>query len=245
MTAAPLTRVLVGVDFDEASGAALRVAAALANAWQAGVTLFHAIPDDVPAYFTTKQIDAIESEQQENRAATADRLRAFAAPHAQSASIIVGGGPPQDALLRLAPQFDLIVLGTHRRQGAQRWWLGSVAEAVAGHASQPVMVVPANVRLLSPSRAPNILAVGDGSPAIAAWSNTLRVAFGGQVISTTGLDHCSPDRLRDADVIVYPLSAGANHAHVKEAAHLLQECVRPVLFVPNSAEPSKGDRHDR
>lgn len=232
-----LARVLVGMDFDEASGAALRVAASLAQAWQAEVTLFHSEPDDVPAYFTTRQIDALESERQERRAATTERLRDFAAPHATRATVLVGNGPPQDAILRLAPQYDLIVVGTHGRHGAQRWWLGSVAEAVAGHSSQPVLVVPASVRLLSASRAPNILVVGSGVPLIEGWADTLRVAFGGRVLHAPSLDHCSPDRLREADVIVFPLGAGSNHAHVKEVAHLLQECVRPVLFVPHPEEP--------
>jgi nucleotide-binding universal stress UspA family protein len=39
-------------------------------------------------------------------------------------------------------QADLIVVGTHGRQGLARWLLGSVAEGVVRHASCPVLVIP-------------------------------------------------------------------------------------------------------
>jgi hypothetical protein len=38
-------------------------------------------------------------------------------------NVMVGEGPTQDALVRLAPAFDLIAVGTCRRHGPQRWWL--------------------------------------------------------------------------------------------------------------------------
>jgi hypothetical protein len=36
-----ISRVLVGVDFDDASAAALKVAASLASAWEGEITVFH------------------------------------------------------------------------------------------------------------------------------------------------------------------------------------------------------------
>jgi nucleotide-binding universal stress UspA family protein len=50
---------------------------------------------------------------------------------------IVGAGQPG----------DLLVISTHGRDGARRWVIGSVAEAVARHASVPVMLV----RITAPS----------------------------------------------------------------------------------------------
>jgi nucleotide-binding universal stress UspA family protein len=43
-------------------------------------------------------------------------------------------------------QADLIVIGTHGRQGAERLVLGSVAQAVAGSSEIPVQIIPSRVR---------------------------------------------------------------------------------------------------
>jgi nucleotide-binding universal stress UspA family protein len=43
-------------------------------------------------------------------------------------------------------QADLIVIGTHGRQGAERLVLGSVARAVAGSSEIPVQVIPVRAR---------------------------------------------------------------------------------------------------
>jgi nucleotide-binding universal stress UspA family protein len=43
-------------------------------------------------------------------------------------------------------QADLIVVGTHGRQGAERLVLGSVARAVAGSSEIPVQIIPVRVR---------------------------------------------------------------------------------------------------
>ena len=41
---------------------------------------------------------------------------------------------------------DLIVIGTHGREGAERLMLGSVAQAVAGSAQIPVQIIPCRER---------------------------------------------------------------------------------------------------
>jgi nucleotide-binding universal stress UspA family protein len=43
-------------------------------------------------------------------------------------------------------QADLIVIGMHGRQGAERLMLGSVAQAVAGSSEIPVQIIPVRVR---------------------------------------------------------------------------------------------------
>ena len=43
-------------------------------------------------------------------------------------------------------QADLIVMGTHGRQGTERLVLGSVAQAVAGSAEIPVQIIPVRAR---------------------------------------------------------------------------------------------------
>jgi hypothetical protein len=95
-----------------------------------------------------------------------------------------------------------------------------------------VLVVPIGHAGPSAARTPNILTVGDGSPAIGAWVEMLRNALGGRAIHSAGIEDCSTDRLGDADLIVFPLPAGDGRSHVKAVTHLLKECAHPVLFIP-------------
>ena len=230
---AKISRVLVAVDFDEASAAALKRAASLAAACGADVTVFHAAIDEAPAYFTTSQIGQLAAEREQRHAAVTDELRAFAERHAVGAvSVMVGEGPPQDALRRIAPAFDLIAVGTHRRHGAQRWWLGSVAEAIVRHSPRPVLVVPTGVSEADTGRPPTILVAGEDAAAD-AWADLLGTAFGGNVERSLDIQQCSPDRLQQVDLIVLSTPAGANHSRLRDIAHVLKECVHPVLFVPS------------
>ena len=182
-----ISHVLVGVNFDDASAAALKMAGALAAAWDADITVCHAETAGRAAYFTAAQIDVLEAEREQARAGIADQLRLFADRHVgRHVRVVIGEGPPQDAMLGMAASFDLIVVGTHRRHGARRWWLGSVAEAVVRHSPRPVLVVPAAAVVPDMRRAPTILAAGGDGTAADAWVDVLRMTLGGQVGSAGG-----------------------------------------------------------
>ena len=73
-----VSRLLVGVDFDDASASALKMAGVLASAWDADRTVFHASTPDAPAYFTADQIETLEAERGQSRADTAAQVRAVA-----------------------------------------------------------------------------------------------------------------------------------------------------------------------
>lgn len=231
-----ISRVLVGVDFDDASASALKMAGALAAATEAEITVFHAATQEVPAYFTPAQIDVLEAEREQGRAGTADQLRLFAGQHlARAVRVVVGEGPPQEAMLGMAASFDLIVVGTHRRHGARRWWLGSVAEAVVRHSPRPVLVVPAAAVVPDTRRAPTILAAGGDGAAADAWVNVLRIAFGGTVVREADIHQCAPDRVQNADLIVLSMARDVSaHARFGAIVQVLKECVHPVLFVPSA-----------
>jgi nucleotide-binding universal stress UspA family protein len=235
MTAmAKISRVLVGVDFDDASASALNMAGTLAAAADVELTLFHTTRFEAPAYFTAPQIEAIEAERAQNRDDTADRLRAFAVQHTpRSVRVIVEDGPPQDAILRIADAFDLIVVGTHRRHGPRRWWLGSVAEAVVRHSPRPVLVVPAGAAVAGTRDAPTILAAGGNDATADAWVDALRTALGARVIRSPDIQKCAPDGVQNADLIVLSMPAETGtHAQFGAIVQVLKECVHPVLFVP-------------
>jgi nucleotide-binding universal stress UspA family protein len=228
-----ISRVLVGVDFDEASASALKMAGVLAAAWNAELTVFHSAAQDAPAYFTADQIEALEAERAQSRAETADQLRSFANRHlSRGVRVVVEEGPPQDAIIRLASSFDLIVVGTHRRHGALRWWLGSVAEAVVRHSPRPVLVVPAGaVVSVTPA---TILAAGGEDGAVDAWVDVLSSTFGGSVVRSLDIHQCAPDRIENADLIVLPsLAETGGRGQFEAIAQVLKKCVHPVLFVPS------------
>jgi nucleotide-binding universal stress UspA family protein len=231
---AKVSRVLVGVDFDDASASALKMAAVLASPWDADITVFHASTPDAPAYFTAYQIEALEAEREQSRAGTAEQVRVFAEERVQRAvDVVVEEGPPGDALVRMAARFDLIVVGTHRRQGPRRWWLGSVAETVVRRSPRPVLVVPAGAHVPQAHRPITILAaggdVGDGD----AWVDVLRSTFAGTVVRSPNIGHCAPDLLQNADLIVMPMPADSD-THLGAMVQVLKECVHPVLFVPSA-----------
>ena len=229
-----IPRVLVGVDFDDASSSALKVAGALAEAWDAELVLLHAATPDVPAYFTPAQIEGLEEEREQGRAGTVSQVRTFAAASVSRAvRVEVAEGPPQDAILRLAPAFDLVVVGTNQRRGPWRWWLGSVAEAVVLHSPCPVLVVPAGAVAPGVRRAPTILTVG--GTAAEAWADRLRSTFGGNVERSIDIHQCTSERVGDADLIVLPVPIDDRLRTQFDAIVLaLKACVRPVLFVPSA-----------
>jgi nucleotide-binding universal stress UspA family protein len=234
---AKISRLVAGVDFDDASAAALKLAGRLAAAWNAEITVFHSTTQEAPAYFTAAQLDALEAEREQGRAQTAGQLRAFADEYVTPAArIVVGEGPPAEGLLRTAEAFDLVVVGTHRRHGARRWWLGSVAEAVVRRSPRPVLVVPAGATVPETGHPLRILAVGSNVVEADAWVDVLRSTVGGDVVRSPDIDQCGPDRLQATDLIVVPMVAGTDtQARLGAIVQVLKECVHPVLFVPSAS----------
>ena len=229
---AKISRVLVGVDLDDASASALKMAGVLASSWDADITVFHASTSEAPAYFTADQIEALEAEREQTRAGTAAQVRAFAEQQTHRAvHVVVDERPPGDALVRMAADFDLVVVGTHRRHGVRRWWLGSVAEAVVRRSPRPVLVVPAGAGVPEARRPITILAAGGDVGESDAWVDVLRSTFAGPVVRSPDVSRCAPDLLENTDLIVVSMPADSD-THFGAMVQVLKECVHPVLFVP-------------
>ncbi|HEX9107639.1 MAG TPA: universal stress protein, partial [Longimicrobiales bacterium] len=86
-----------------------------------------------------------------------------------AASVLMAGRIP-DALLRFAREqsADLLVMTRHGSGGAERPWLGSVADRVIRSARMPVVLAPVTATPADPSRAPmirRVLLPLDGSSA--------------------------------------------------------------------------------
>ena len=134
-------RILVAVDFSEASKRAFHDALALAATHEAQVAVVHILNADWryemlenPPELDLERIDA-KKELNE----WVDRLE----PGHRVDEILVKHGPVAQAILAIAAeqQSDLIILGTRARKGLPKLALGSVAEQVLRLATCPVLTI--------------------------------------------------------------------------------------------------------
>jgi nucleotide-binding universal stress UspA family protein len=221
--------VLAAVDFGEASARAVTVAGLVASAFDATVRALHAERFEPPVYFTVDQIERLEAERHGAEIAARRHLAEFVGKATEyPAEAVVLNEPPVDAILHAAGGVDLIVMGSHRRRGPARWWLGSVAEATVQHSPRPVMVVPAGAVV---SDRPTVLVAGT-NPATDAWASELGRAGGDIIDRVLDIDHCTADRLDRADVIVLPLPVETAQRRASHLAQVLEECRHVVLVVP-------------
>jgi len=133
-----LTRILVGTDFGPQADNALRYGRALADTFGASLYLLHiaensflrATPTD-PATLRDATVRIL------NQRLTDDDGRRDA--HA----VLETSDHPAEAIVAYAAanQIDLIILGTHGRDGLAHLLVGSVAEAVVRSAPCPVLIV--------------------------------------------------------------------------------------------------------
>ncbi len=220
----PPRSILAAVDFGDAAASALGVAGVLAGAFDAKLTAVHAETFEAPPYFTREQLDAIEKQRKAARREAAGYLARFAQQHAgRSVTPMVVEAPPADAILHAARGRDLIVMGTHGRRGAARWWAGSVAERVAGSAQVPVLVVRAGTPA-SPSLFKQVAVVTrTPSPDDAAmkYAKSLAAAFGGTLAGEFASCAAGPENLT-------LMVIGQGQGNKPTAL-----CRQPLLFVPS------------
>jgi nucleotide-binding universal stress UspA family protein len=145
--------VLVGVDFSELSDGALRTAAGVASRGPGfELHVVHVLPSRAGAalqdsahpgalYDSTKHSTVGHVEMTDDVTAKLTELAAQAAPSVKQVTIHVRVGSPDVQIAQLASDLgaDLIVVGTHGRQGLVRFILGSVAESLVRNAPCPVL----------------------------------------------------------------------------------------------------------
>ncbi len=135
-------RILVPTDFSEPSTVALRYAVELARRFCARLYLLHVVdhPDEAAeAEYPIGLFDTMQNAAHDRlrQLLTAEELRELE-PHCA-----MHIGIAADAIVRHAQDqnIDLIVMGTHGRDGIVRALLGSVAEKVVRRAHCPVLTV--------------------------------------------------------------------------------------------------------
>lgn len=137
-----LKRILVPTDFGRTSEAALRYGLALARAFKAQLYLLHVPEHPGDAAETEYPIGLFATMQN----AAHDRLSHLltAVEVSEFAPVCAMRiGKPYDEIVKYAAEceIDLIVMGTHGREGVARVVMGSVAERVVRKAPCPVLTV--------------------------------------------------------------------------------------------------------
>jgi nucleotide-binding universal stress UspA family protein len=152
--------VVVGMDFSDLANRALQEAFDLASRRKdAEVHVVSILPGpnmdpsyQIPAYaLGCNQDDNLDGAVERLRAHVQAQFEAFDAglaerPHSGSLKVVSHArvDSPVLGIVQLASDLgaDLIVVGTHGRQGVARVLLGSIAESTVRHAHCPVLVIP-------------------------------------------------------------------------------------------------------
>jgi nucleotide-binding universal stress UspA family protein len=240
----PPQRLVVAVDFGEASGTAVALAGRIAARFGSALVAVHAETFEVPPYFTREQYDVIDQEVRTARQKAEAELRAFVARHTSvPCEVRVSEQPPADAVVGAARDADLIVMGTHGRRGPRRWWLGSVAERVVREAMVPVLVTHAAPPLPGVQVAPLdpvLVGAHEAGPETRAWADLLATAFQGTLREGPTVDQCAAGAgVAATSVVVVPVPAHPPSRSVQEGVvALARTCTVPVLFVPSDRAQS-------
>ncbi|WP_436348790.1 universal stress protein [Natronorubrum sp. FCH18a] len=136
-------RILVPVDGSDSATAALDHALEIAGDHDATVTLLYVADTNEPSQtrIGTDVVDVLESEGEE----VVSDARKRAVDRDVPATTDVVQGASHDAIVDYAERkdVDLVVVGTHGRDGLERYVIGSVAERVVNTAPMPVLTVRA------------------------------------------------------------------------------------------------------
>ncbi len=144
MSVFPPKRILVPTDLSDASTAALRTAQTFAEKLGSEIIVLHAERVEVPPYFTRSQIDALKAERESVRKRAVEHVGEESAKLLGSKpEVVVVSSSPTIAIMKAIEErdIDLVIMGTHGKSGAERFWLGSVTERVLRSSPRPVLAV--------------------------------------------------------------------------------------------------------
>lgn len=151
-----MKKILIALDYSEATLLIAEKGNELAKAFGAEVILIHVLSD--PTYYNSlnyspimgfdsfSNLDIVQSSTIEDvRNAAQDFLNRFkkkmALPEAET---VLSEGDFADEILKTASEknADIIVMGTHSRTGIDKIFMGSVAEKVLRKSEVPVFIIP-------------------------------------------------------------------------------------------------------
>jgi nucleotide-binding universal stress UspA family protein len=134
-------KILCPIDYDDESVAALRYARDLAKETEATLYLMHVVFVPLPASGFPLEPYPVVSEEPSKL-----ELKKIAREYLDGNvryELLTRTGKPADMINQAAEDIDadLVVMATHGRTGASRFFLGSVAEHVVRGSTRPVLTV--------------------------------------------------------------------------------------------------------
>ncbi|MBT4612228.1 MAG: universal stress protein [Gemmatimonadetes bacterium] len=140
-----MKKILVAVDFSDASASAVRQALVLATALDADLLLLHVlhVPAEAPGFYSSRKLGKKLFRNMEE--AANGMMAEFLAKHVKKAKKTpqtkILPGIPGDEIVRQArkEKADLVVIGTRGHSGFKRFLLGSVADHVIRACHCPVL----------------------------------------------------------------------------------------------------------
>lgn len=139
--------ILIPTDGSECSQVAVRKGIELAKLATGRITFLHVIDIAVERMISTWMLPVI-SEQHAVLEREGDKALAWALELAQEAGVEaktkILRGHPAPAIVEIAKDHDLIIMGTHGLRGLERMFLGSVAAGVLHQSQTPILVMRAS-----------------------------------------------------------------------------------------------------
>jgi nucleotide-binding universal stress UspA family protein len=140
-------KILVPLDFSDASRLGLEYALGFAQEFHATVVLFHSV--FVSGYvlaspYTAHQMPTLIASQQDYARTEMEELREMISRKGAEVEIKIAVGSPVERIGKYVRKagIDLIITSTHGRSGLRRVFIGSTAERIVRYATCPVLVVP-------------------------------------------------------------------------------------------------------
>jgi len=175
----PPAKILVAVDFSEASTTALACAARMAQDCRAELRVLH-VEDPLLSAAAAERGIHLATESREELGRLVDRLpevRALSPQH------YVVTGRPVEVILDMSHRegADLVVVASHGMSGVARAFFGSVTEGLLRRTDRSTLVVPAEWKLPSPKPGgpgigPMVVGIDFSSSSIAAAGAACRLA---------------------------------------------------------------------
>jgi nucleotide-binding universal stress UspA family protein len=136
-------KVLVAYDGSKPSKKALDKAVEISTKLRAELMLLAVTEPVCPIGITEKDCAKMDEILKKETEGILDNIKNELEKKALKIRTLVRKGSPADEIVKLAEKedVDMIVLGSHGRHGAKKFFLGSVSERVSAHAPCSVVIV--------------------------------------------------------------------------------------------------------
>jgi nucleotide-binding universal stress UspA family protein len=162
-----IQQLLFATDFSDASRAALPFAAAIADTFKSELHLLHLLMPEAYRYLPPERIPASVNSLEDDAQRAMQDLRNSVLLRGIRLTSEVAKGELGLLLRRIGDRdIDMLVIGTHGRQGFRRLLLGSIAEEIIRHAPCPVLTVGPHAKHVNGRefRPKHVLFATDASP---------------------------------------------------------------------------------